>query len=142
MVFGEYCEGDENRKGYLVLGLLQNFRYSVVRANNVEFEFSVADFSLMNLNDLISITNILINLDVSKIPETNRNDFILGFGHIKAFLDSYYEYLAITDNDLVIAIKKTVKVPQTLAKAKLNINEFEDGEIIHHPYGVVFGGKK
>ena len=107
----------------------------------MDFEFTIDDFPLMNLNDHISITKILINEDVSKIPKSNRNDFIIGFGHSKAFLESYYEYIAITNNDLALAIKKNVKVPQTLAKAKFNINEFEDGEIIHQPYGVVFQDK-
>lgn len=54
-------------RGVLFKGLLQNFHYSVFRANNVEFEFSIADFPLMNLNDLISVTKILINVNVSKI---------------------------------------------------------------------------
>lgn len=40
----------------------------VVRAKNVELEFTIANFPLMNLSDLISINNILINVDVSKIP--------------------------------------------------------------------------
>ena len=31
-------------------GLLQNFRYVVLRANNVAFEFTIANFPLMNLN--------------------------------------------------------------------------------------------
>ena len=86
------------------------------------FEFTVADFPQMNLNDLISIMKILINVDVSKIPKTNINGFILGFGHIKAFLDSYYEYLAITYINLAIVIKRTTKVPQALMKAILNIS--------------------
>ena len=63
-------------------GLLQNFLYVFVRAKNVEFEFMVFYFLLKNMDDLISITKFLINMDVSMIPETNRNDFILGFCHI------------------------------------------------------------
>lgn len=34
-------------------GLLHTFRYKVVRANNMSFEFTIADFPLMNVNDLI-----------------------------------------------------------------------------------------
>lgn len=56
----------------------------------------------------------------------------------RLFLECYYE---ITNIDLAIAIKKFAKVPRNLAKEKLNINEFKDGEIIHQPYGVVFQGK-
>lgn len=39
-------------------GLLQNFRYVVLRANNVVFKFTIADSTLMNLNDLITVTKI------------------------------------------------------------------------------------
>lgn len=45
-------------------GLLQNLRYVVVRANNVVFEFTITDFLLMNLNDLIAVKKILGFIDV------------------------------------------------------------------------------
>lgn len=46
--------------------LLQNFRYIVVRANNMVFEFTISYFSLIDLNDLIMVTEILSNVDVAK----------------------------------------------------------------------------
>lgn len=76
-----------------------------------------------------------------KITESNKDDFVIGFYHIKAFLDSYYDCLAITYIDLALEINKTSKVPQSILKGKLNIDEFEDGEIIYQPLGVVFLGK-
>lgn len=43
--------------------------------------------------------------------------------------------------DLALAINKTSKVPQSISKGKLNINDFEDGTIIHQPLGVVVLGE-
>lgn len=94
----------------------------------------------MNLNNLITISKILCIVDVLKVVDENRHAFILGYGQIKAFLDCYYEYLAITDIDLALAINKTSKVPQSLLKGMMNIDKFEDSEIIHQPFGVVFQG--
>lgn len=48
-------------------GLLQNFRFHVVCANNVASDFFVADFPLMNLNDLIYVAKIISEVDASKI---------------------------------------------------------------------------
>ncbi|CAH1453467.1 unnamed protein product [Lactuca virosa] len=122
-------------------GLLQNFRYVVLRGNNVAFEFTIAYFPLINLNDLITVTKILSNVDVSKITETNKDNFIIGFTHIKVFTGNYYDYLAIIDIELATTVKKPLKVPQSLLRGKLNINDFEDCKIIHQPLGVVFRGK-
>lgn len=66
----------------------------------------------MNLNELITVPKILNVVDVSKITETNKDDFFfIGYAHLKAFLDSYYDYLAIIDIDLALAMNKTLKVP-------------------------------
>lgn len=46
-------------------GVLKNYRYSVVRANNILFEFTIADFPLMNLNDLIMVMKLLGDLSKS-----------------------------------------------------------------------------
>lgn len=92
-------------------GPLENFCYIFIRENNMLFEFIVADFPLMNLNDHIIVTKILSYVDVTKIIETNNDPFIVSFAHIKTFLDSYYKYLAITYIDLALFINKTLKVP-------------------------------
>lgn len=65
----------------------------------------------MNLNDLVIVSNISSNVDISKVAETSKHAFVIGFGYINAFLDSYYEYLAITDIDLSLAINMTSNVP-------------------------------
>lgn len=119
-------------------GFLQYFPYSVVKENNVVLELTIAYIPLRNLNDLIIVSKILCNVDTSKVAEENSDVFVLGYAHIKALLDCYYKYLAITDIDLSKAINKSSKVPQSLLKGKLNIDKFEDGEVIHTPFGVVF----
>lgn len=52
-------------KYVLFKGILQNYHFHVVRANNVVFDFSVADSPLMYVNDLISVTKILKLTDAS-----------------------------------------------------------------------------
>lgn len=111
--------------------LLQNFCYIVVRANNMVFEFTISYFSLIDLNDLIMVTEILSNVDVAKTTQNNKDTLVSGFARTKAFLDSYYEYLAIIDIDIALDINKTSKVPQYLLKRRMNIIEFEVSEIIH-----------
>lgn len=36
----------------------------------------MADFPLMNLNDLITVTMFLSSIDVSKLPDSNKDDFL------------------------------------------------------------------
>ncbi|CAI9303067.1 unnamed protein product [Lactuca saligna] len=54
------------------------------------------------------------------------------------FINNYYDYFAIMDIELALAAKKPSKAPQSLLKAKINIDKYEDGEIIHQPLGDVF----
>lgn len=79
--------------------------------NNVVCEFLVANFPLMNLNNLVIVTSILSNVHVTKLPENNKDDFLIGFTHMKVFIDSYYDCLSITYTELSMDIKKTLKVP-------------------------------
>ena len=98
-------------KDTLFEGLLQNFRYYVVRANNVAFDFSMEDFTLMNLNELISVAKILSSVDVSKLQMTKKIDFLIGFAHIKLFIDNYYDCLAMIDVELASAMGRQVTMP-------------------------------
>lgn len=74
----------------------------------------MVDFPLMNLNDLIIVSTILCNVDALQVFEENRNVFVL-----------------VTNIDLARVINKTAKLPQSVMKEKSNIDEFEDGDIIH-----------
>ena len=85
MILGKSVKVLNISKDTLFEELLRNFRFFVVRANNVAFGFTRADFPLMNLNDLINVAKILSNVDVSKLQMTNKEDFLLGFAHIKLF---------------------------------------------------------
>ena len=89
-------------KDQLFKGLLQNFCFHVVRANNVAYYFTVADFPLMNLNDLICVSKNLSGVDASKLQVTSKEYFLLGFAHIKLFIDNYYDCLALTDVELTL----------------------------------------
>lgn len=44
----------------------------MVRANNVAFEFTIIDFLLMNLNDLIIVSKILCEVDSSQVARNIR----------------------------------------------------------------------
>ena len=114
-------------KDVLFEGVLQNYRFHVVRANNVACDFSVVDFPLMNMNDLINVANILRSVDVSKLQVNNKEDFLIGLAHIKLFIDKYYDCLALTDVQLAIAMGCQVKVPLLLLKGQGNLKDFDDG---------------
>ena len=105
------------------------------------FDFSVVDFPLMNLNDLINVVKILSTVDVSKLQVNNKDDFLIGFARIKVFIDNYYECLAVMNIELAMAVTRTSKVPQLTLKGLGSLKDHNDGEIIHKPLGVVFLGK-
>lgn len=106
-------------------GVFQNYRYSVVRENNVLCGFTVVEFPLMNPNDVIMLTKIM-------------EDMIIGYGHTKSFLDCYIANLALTDFELANVYNKKSKVTKSLIEGIFNINDYEDGEITNHPFGVIF----
>ena len=95
----------------------------------------------MNLNNMVIVTTFLSNVDVTKLLEDNKDDFLIDFAHTKVFIDSYYDCLTIIDIELAIAMNKTSKFPQSLLKGKINIDKYEDGDIVLKPLGVVFLGK-
>lgn len=72
------------------------------------FEFTIAGFPLINLNDLIIVSDILGNMGASKVTKENKHAFILGCAHIKAFLECYFDYLAISDIDQSILTSQMV----------------------------------
>ena len=98
--------------------MIHNFRYHVFRANNVSCDISVADFPLMNLNDLIQVALILKDMDASQLQATDKDVLRLGFGHIKIFIDNYYDCLALTDLELASALRKEVKVAMEVTKSQ------------------------
>ena len=83
----------------------------MVRANNVVCDFSIADFPLMNLSDLINVTKILSSIDVSNLQVNNKDDFLMGFTHIKIFIDNYYDCLVVNEIKLAMVVNRISKVP-------------------------------
>ena len=49
---------------------------------------------------------------------TRKEDSLIGFAHIKLFIDNYYEYLALTDVELAMAVGKQITVPQSMLKSQ------------------------
>ena len=101
----------------------------------------MADFPLMNIHDLICVARIMKGTDFSKLQLTSKKDFLIGFAHIKLFIDNYYEYLALTDLELALAIGKQITVTQSMLKSQASLKSYEDGEICLKPLGIVFVGK-
>lgn len=128
-------------KDVLFKGVLQNYRFYAVQENNVAFDFLVADFPLMNLHDLICVARIFKVVDVSKLQITSKEDFLIGFCHIKLFIDNYYSYRVLTYVELALAMEKQIIVPQSLMKIQAILKGFEDVEICLKPLGNAFIGK-
>lgn len=122
-------------------GLLQNCRYVDVRENNMVLEFIIADFSSEEFKWSCHYIRDFEQRWCIESGRGNINTFVIGFGHIETFLDSYYEYLVIKNIDFALAINKPSKVPQSLLKGRMNIDKLEDGEIIYNPFGIVFRRK-
>ena len=103
-------------KDMLFENMIQYFRYHVVRENNKVCSFSVADFLLMNLYELIQVALLLKDKNVSHLQGTDPEVFRLGLAHIKLFIDNYYECLALTDVELATEKGLEVKVPMEPTK--------------------------
>lgn len=128
-------------KDVLFKGVLQNFFYHAIRANNVAFNFSVADFPLINLNDLISVARILKGVDISNLQMKNKEEFLIRYVDIMLFIDNYYDFLPLIDVELALAKGKQVSVPQSMLKGQGSLKTYEDGEICTKPLGIVFTWK-
>ncbi|CAI9282257.1 unnamed protein product [Lactuca saligna] len=120
-------------------GVLQNFCYKVVHANKMLFELTISYFPLMNVNVNVSTALLMDDLKNTDIPD--KTTYVLRYGHLKTFVDAYVVHLALTDIDLSTHFKIRLKVPKALLKEKISIKDYEDGDIVHDPLGVVFIGK-
>lgn len=52
--------------------MLQSYRFHVVEENNVTSEFSIANFHLTNLHDLLVLALIMKSVDLPKLQVTNK----------------------------------------------------------------------
>ncbi|CAI9282187.1 unnamed protein product [Lactuca saligna] len=78
---------------------------------------AVLDFPLMNINDLITISIILCDVDDSQTDEDKQKDFVIRYGHIKVF------NLAVIDIDLAMEINKTSNVLKSLLKVRKDLDK-------------------
>ena len=93
----------------------------------------------MNLNDLITLAKIMGNLDNDQFQD--KATHIIGYGHIKSFIDCYFAYLGLTNFEFATTYKRKTKNPDMSLKEYLNIEDFEEGEYLMKPKVVVFQGK-
>lgn len=114
-------------KDVLFEGMLQNYRFHVVQENNVTSDFSVVDFPLMNLHDILVVALIMKSVDVLKLQVTSKEDFMNSFGLLKVFIEGYFSSLALSDVELAKVMGKEVEFPQTILMTKANINKLQDG---------------
>lgn len=76
-------------------GALQNYWYKVVMDTNILFEFTIVEFTLMKLNDIITTMTIMGDLNNHQVED--KASYIIGYSHTKSFLNYYFSLLALTD---------------------------------------------
>ncbi|CAH1418919.1 unnamed protein product [Lactuca virosa] len=82
------------------------------------------------------IENIILKLGDKEIPDTPI--FNSSFTHVKELLMFYYSQMAMPDFKLAKELKKTVVKPST---QMYGVEQFDDGEMLLSPKGIVFLGK-
>lgn len=63
----------------------------------------------MNLKDLITLDSLLKSLDDKQV--TDKRTYLLGYAHVKNFIDFYLAHLGLTDFNFAKAYKKPGKNP-------------------------------
>ena len=129
------------KKDVVFENTVQNIRYVVARANGNICEFTIADFPLMNLYDLLLVALLLKDKSFSYLQNTEPEEFKLGVAHIKIFIENYYECLALTDVELATTKGMEIKSPMAPSKTQAELKKYVDGEICSKPLGLVFAGK-
>lgn len=64
--------------------------------------------------------------------------YIIRYSHIKSFINCYFVRLTLRDYKFTTSFKKKSKVPESISKGKLNIDDYAYGEIVNKRKGVVF----
>ena len=129
------------KKDVLFEDMLQNFRYFVIRADNKQYDFTIADFPLMNCNDLIQVALILKHMEENKLKGSETDVFKVGFAHVKTYIDNYFDCLALTDEELANVLGREVKVPWEDTLTQSALSKYVVGEICLKPFGMVFSGR-
>ncbi|KAL7612549.1 hypothetical protein Lser_V15G06652 [Lactuca serriola] len=129
------------KKDVLFEDMLQNFRYFVIRVDNKQYDFTIADFPLMNCNDLIQVALILKHMEENNLKGSETEVFKVGFAHVKTFIDNYFDCLALTDDELANVLGREVKVPWEETLSQSALSKYVVGEICLKPFGMVFSGR-
>ncbi|KAL7586161.1 hypothetical protein Lser_V15G40639 [Lactuca serriola] len=129
------------KKDVLFEDMLQNFQYFVIRADDKQYDFTIADFPLMNCNDLIQVALILKHMEENKLKGSETDVFKVGFAHVKTYIDNYFDCLALTDEELANVLGREVKVPWEDTLTQSALLKYVVGEICLKPFGMVFSGR-
>lgn len=102
-------------------------------------EFTIANFPLMNLNDLITLAYMIKTLDDKYV--TNKKVYVIGYAYLKNYIDFYFAHLGLFDFEITKTYNKPEKNPKTTID-DVDLEQYDDGEILLKALGVVFQGKK
>lgn len=64
---------------------LQSYQYKVIREDNSAYEFTIADFLLLNLNDLITVAYMMKTLDDKHVID--KKLYVVGYPYLKKYMD-------------------------------------------------------
>lgn len=78
--------------------MLQNYRYEVLRVRTEEYEFTISNFPLMNVNDFKNLVKIFIALDNSQVLDPTV--IVVAYSHIKGLINYYNAITVLIDIEL------------------------------------------
>ncbi|CAI9289190.1 unnamed protein product [Lactuca saligna] len=116
-----FFEGVEHKQAERSSIHSKSFGHEIQRLDNVAKEHNKLFIEILNA------MNESLHLKVDEIYSWISKE-------VKKLEESYKLLHGKVDVIVGVITHLPSKVPQTMAKAKLNINEFVDGEIIHQPY--------
>lgn len=107
----------------------QNYSFKVLRGRDEEHEFALADFPLLNPNDLINLLKTLLTITMNQVQHN------VVIQHIQSCLMFYYSKLSAMDYVLAKRFSKSVASPNSKLKG---LQAFKDGKILQDDWGVMF----
>ncbi|KAL7592159.1 hypothetical protein Lser_V15G33908 [Lactuca serriola] len=105
------------KKDMVFENTIQNMKYVVTRVIGNVCDFTIADFPLMNLYDLIQVALLLKERSFLYLQNMDPDEYKLGITHIKIFIENYYECLELTNVELAIA--KGLEITAPMAPSKI-----------------------
>ncbi|CAI9263004.1 unnamed protein product [Lactuca saligna] len=96
--------------------VIQNIKYSVIRSSGKTCDFTIVDFLLMNLYNLIEVALLLKDKSFSFLQDTEPDVFKHGSQHIKIFIENSFECL--DQSDVELATAKGIEIIALMAPTK------------------------